>query len=199
MIQESLYSRIMFLLTSFMQIPAHCWSRYRSKGTPRHTHGGILCCILFQLRLAAAHGGDRQLDCSWPLDSCSLLCEVWFHSGKYERGPGEGSWLGQAGTAYSGGFIALSPPGQFSAPSAVEPALPIGFLSLPGLGLVHSSWAQCLGGPATLPPPQSSLTRAKRSTMWALMEAAWMRCLPATDPYSCQTPFFFLQSDTPNS
>lgn len=35
------------------------------------------------------------------IDLRSLLCEVWFHSGKYEMGPGEGSWLGQEGTPYS--------------------------------------------------------------------------------------------------
>lgn len=36
------------------------------------------------------------------IDLRSLLCKVWFHSGKYEMDPGEGSWLGQGGTPYSG-------------------------------------------------------------------------------------------------
>lgn len=34
-------------------------------------------------------------------DLLSLLCKVWFHTGKYEMSPGEGSRLGQGGTPYS--------------------------------------------------------------------------------------------------
>ena len=91
------------------------------------------------------------------IDLRSLLCKVWFHSGEYEMGPGEGSWLGQGGTPYSGASylrvtLGILPWHSFQPLRCLErPAL--GFLSLPPqdwcIPAGHRAWVVA---PA-LPPP----------------------------------------------
>lgn len=91
------------------------------------------------------------------IDLRSLLCKVWFHSGEYEMGPGEGSWLGQGGTPYSGASylrvtLGILPWHSFQPLCCLEhPTL--GFLNLPPqdwcIPAGHRAWVVA---PA-LPPP----------------------------------------------
>lgn len=90
-----------------------------------------------------------------------------------------------------------SPLTQLSAPLLSGTPPPLDILNLPSqdwcIPAGHSAWV--------VPPPSCSLWLEEgkgrkmqrgpltaRSTMWALMLAAWMWCLPATDPYGCHSP-----------
>lgn len=122
------------------------------------------------------------------MDLLSLLCKVWFHTGKYEMSPREGSRLGQGGTPYSRASylcvtLGILSPSQLSAPSLPE-APSLGFrLSSPGL--VHIQPGRMPGwSPSSLHAVYSNCWKEKipqkmhrgplspRSTMWALMMAA---------------------------
>ncbi len=103
-----------------------------------------------------AYHGDRQLDCSWPLTYalCSARSDFIVGNMRWvqERVHGWGKEaLHTVGLHISVSPWAFSPDTAFS-PSVVWSPLP-GFSQPPSPGLVHSSWAQCLGGPPPQPPP----------------------------------------------
>ena len=163
-----------------------------------HTHT-VHSAAPLELGLAAAYHGDRQLDCSWPL-TCALCSSRsdfivgnmrWVQERVHSRGK---EALHTVGLHISVSPWAFSPDTAFS-PSVVQnPPRPVlGFLNLspPGFGAFQLGsvpgwspldWKEGKGrkmqrGPLTA-----------RSTMWALMTAAWMWCLPATDPCRCHSP-----------
>lgn len=140
------------------------------------------------------------------IDLSSLLCKVWFHSGKYEMGPGEGSRLGQGGTPYSRASylrvtLGILPWHSFQPLRCLKPPPWVFATSLPMIGAFQLGTAP--GWSPTSPSSHPLWLKegkgrkmqrrplTKRSTMWALMMAAWMWCLPAADPYGCHSPAFY--------
>lgn len=159
-----------------------------------------LCCTLLLLWLAVAYHGDRQLDCSWPLTCVLCFARSDFIVGNMRWVQERVHGWGKEAPHTVGLHISVSPwafsSAQLSAPP-LSRALSLGFLDLPlpvwYIPAGHNAWV--------VPPNSHSLWLEEgkgrkmqrgpltaRSTMWALMMAAWMWCSPATDPYSCHSP-----------
>lgn len=177
----------------FMQMPADTWSRYRHKGT----HTKIFSATYFFSSLLGSRSPCWQtLRLFLTNDLRSLLCKVWFHSGKCETSPGEGSRQGQGGNPYSWASYLHVTLGilswhSFQPLRCLVPRLFWGFSQPPvqRIGRIpvgHSAWV--VPPPHPLPSSTGRRRRQKnaRSTMWPLMKTAWMQCLPAADPYSCE-------------
>lgn len=92
------------------------------------------------------------------IDLSSLLCKVWFHSGKYEMGPGEGSRLGQGGTPYSRASylrvtLGILPWHSFQPLRCLKPPPWVFATSLPMIGAFQLGTAPGWSPPPPPPPP----------------------------------------------
>lgn len=99
------------------------------------------------------------------IDLSSLLCKVWFHSGKYEMGPGEGSRLGQGGTPYSRASylrvtLGILPWHSFQPLRCLKPPPWVFATSLPMIGAFQLGTAP--GWSPPLPLLLSSLTEGRK-------------------------------------
>lgn len=205
---KSRQQRVLSLLTrehAHMHTPAGTSSRYRhryigkthTQYTPLHTSSALVGSSIPRWQTVRLF---------LTIDLRSLLFKVWFHSGDIWDGSRRGFMVGARRHSIQWGFISLCHPGH--SPLTQLSAPPLSRAPSPGFFLNFSSRARCIpGGPrAWVVALRTSCLRwleegkgrkmqrgplTARSTMWALMMAAWMWCSPATDPYCCHSPAFY--------
>lgn len=111
------------------------------------------------------------------IDLSSLLCKVWFHSGKYEMGPGEGSRLGQGGTPYSRASylrvtLGILPWHSFQPLRCLKPPPWVFATSLPMIGAFQLGTAPGWSPP---PPPPPILFDWRKEKAEKCSKGLWPR------------------------